>query len=60
MVKDGLTNFHPITTGISDDTYIEVLSGLEFEDRVIAGPYKELRELAHGDEIEELTENEGE
>lgn len=60
VVKDGLTSFHPITTGISDDTYIEVLSGLEFEDRVIAGPYKELRELAHGDEIEELTENEGE
>ncbi len=60
VVRDGLASFHPITTGIADDTYIEVLSGLAFEDRVIAGPYKELRELADGDEIEELTENEGE
>lgn len=44
--------FRPIETGISDQTHIEVLAGLEENESIISGPYKELRTLAHGDEIE--------
>ncbi len=42
----------PVTTGISSDTHIEILSGLEGGEEVVTGPYKALaKDLRHGTKI---------
>ncbi|OGD73728.1 MAG: hypothetical protein A2Y64_06170 [Candidatus Coatesbacteria bacterium RBG_13_66_14] len=49
FVLDGETvSFRPVVTGISDEAFIEILSGVEEGETVVSGPYKELRELEHG------------
>ncbi len=40
-----------VETGISDATHIEILSGLEEGDRVVTGPYRALKDLAHEDAL---------
>jgi len=40
--------FVPVSTGITGSTDIEVLSGLNAGDEVVAGPYKTLRDLKGG------------
>jgi len=51
-IRDGVARFIPITTGIADQKRIEVLSGLEDGDQVISGPYRVLRTIKDGDEVE--------
>lgn len=42
----------PVKTGISSDTHIEILSGLEGGEDVVTGPYKALaKDLRHGTKI---------
>jgi len=42
-----------VTTGIADDTYMEIKSGLEGGETVITGPYSAVsRELSSGDKIQ--------
>ncbi|MFB6231697.1 MAG: efflux RND transporter periplasmic adaptor subunit [Salinibacter sp.] len=42
-----------VTTGIADDTYMEIKSGLEGGETVITGPYSAVsRELEQGDKIQ--------
>jgi HlyD family secretion protein len=43
--------FVPVTTGISDQQYIEIKSGLEVDQKVITGSYKTLRTLKNGDKV---------
>lgn len=46
VVKDGLAKSVQVTTGISDDNYIEVKSGLEGDEDVVSGSYRAIsREL---------------
>jgi HlyD family secretion protein len=52
VVRDGKARFIPVETGIADQKYIEVVSGLEKTDTVIAGPYSVLRTVKDGDEVE--------
>jgi len=41
-----------VTTGIADDTYMEIKAGLEGGETVITGPYSAVsRELEPGDKI---------
>ncbi|NYF35940.1 efflux RND transporter periplasmic adaptor subunit [Stenotrophomonas sp. JAI102] len=40
-----------VTTGLSDDRYQQIRSGLAVGDRVIVGPYRELRHLRNGDPL---------
>jgi len=40
--------FVPVSTGITGNTNIEVLSGLEIGQEVVTGPYKVLRDLKNG------------
>ena len=45
-----------VETGISDDRFIEIKTGLEEGDRVVNGPYSAVsRELSDGDLVEERT-----
>jgi HlyD family secretion protein len=45
VVADGKAIFTPIKTGISDGMNIEVVSGLEEDNRVITGSFKTIRTL---------------
>ena len=46
-----------VTTGIQDDTYIEVLTGLTEGDEVITGPYNtDTKMLESGDKIKQMSE----
>ncbi len=45
VVKDGVAKLAPVKTGISDDTYIEILSGLEEGDEIVSGSYKAISSL---------------
>jgi len=51
VVQDGTAKFQPITTGIADQQYIEVASGLEAGAEIITGSFKILRQLKDGDPI---------
>lgn len=38
-----------VKTGISDDTYVEIMEGVSLEDTIIIGPYRTLDKLKDGD-----------
>ena len=40
------------TTGISDDTRVEILSGITLEDLVVIGPYRSLDRLKEDTKLE--------
>lgn len=40
VIREGKAVMVPVITGISDDTHVEVLSGLQEGDEVITGPYR--------------------
>ena len=49
----------PVKTGIQDNTYIRVLSGLEDGDEVVAGPYSAIaRRLEEGMDVQRVERNE--
>lgn len=52
LIREGIVSFEPIETGIADQKYIEVLSGLNKDDSVVSGPYRVLRSIKDGEEIE--------
>ena len=50
-VRDNKAVFTPVKIGIAGEQYFEVLEGLKAGDRVITGPFANVRELADGQEI---------
>ncbi len=42
IVKDGVAKISPVKTGISSDTYIEIISGVEEGQMVVTGSYRVL------------------
>lgn len=58
VVNDTVT-LAPVTTGIQDDSYIEIVKGLSVGDEIVTGPYSSIsRKLKKGDEIEKVKEQE--
>jgi len=58
LVNDTLA-LVPVTTGIQDDSFIEITKGLNVGDEVITGPYSAIsRKLERGDEVEKVKESE--
>ncbi|HEX8439716.1 efflux RND transporter periplasmic adaptor subunit [Archangium sp.] len=52
--KDNKAQLRRVRTGIASDTDLEILEGLEVEDKVVEGPYRTLsKELKHGDTVSE-------
>lgn len=52
VVEDGKAKRKEVTTGISDNTHTQILSGIEAGEQVVTGSYRMLsRELADGDEV---------
>lgn len=49
VLKDGKAKMLEVKTGISDDTYIEIISGLKGDEEVVSGPYRAIsKELEDG------------
>lgn len=53
IIDEGKAVRRDIRTGISSDSDVEILEGLEQGEKVIAGPFRVLRHLQEGDEVEE-------
>lgn len=51
VAEEGEARQRPVETGLSDETHVEIVSGLEPGEAVIAGPYRTLRDLDHGDAV---------
>lgn len=49
--SDNTVQFVPVTTGIAGEKYFEVLTGLKEGDRVVTGPFSNVRTLADGDTV---------
>ena len=53
VVEDGKARFTPVELGITGEEDFEVLSGLEADQPMVAGPFRVLRDLQHGDRVKE-------
>jgi HlyD family secretion protein len=52
IVKDGKAKFVKVKTGISDDSYIEIVEGLKGDEEVVTGSYRAIsRELKDGSRV---------
>jgi HlyD family secretion protein len=51
VVKDNVTHFVPVRTGLANETMIEVFGDLKEGDNVVSGPYKALREIKPGAKV---------
>ena len=51
VVKDGKAKKQPVKTGVSSDTYQEIVSGLKAGESVITGPYATLHALSNGADV---------
>jgi HlyD family secretion protein len=60
VIEEGQAVRKNVTTGISSDSDQEILDGLHKGERVITGPFRDLRHLAEGDEVEEEEASEDE
>ena len=49
VVRERRVEFTPVKTGISSDTRLQILSGVEEGSEIVTGSYKALRELKDGD-----------
>jgi HlyD family secretion protein len=56
VVKDGKATFIEVKTGITGETDIEVLSGLNENDKIVIGPFRQLRNLTTGTAVKAETE----
>lgn len=51
-IENGKAVQRPVTTGLSDETHVELMSGVKAGEQVITGPYRILRDLKHGDAVQ--------
>ena len=52
VIEDGKAVRRNVTTGISSDSHIEILTGLAAGEQVASGPFRVLRTLRDGDAVE--------
>ena len=60
VIEDDKASPRPVTSGISDELYVEITEGLADEDEVIVGPYRTLKNLKAGDAVRAKEDEEGE
>ena len=51
VIEDGKARRHPVVTGLSDATHVEIKEGLQDGQQVVTGPYRSLKKLADGDRV---------
>lgn len=59
VVKDGKAEQREVKTGLSDETHVELLSGVRAGETVVTGPYRTLRDMEAGKAVR-ITEQKGE
>lgn len=59
VVKDGVARMRLVETEISDETHVEIRTGLDPTDAVIVGPYRVLDILEEGRAVKEIKDGEG-
>lgn len=52
VVAAGKARQRAVETGISDETHVQIVSGVQSGERVVTGPYRALRDLKDGDAVE--------
>lgn len=52
VVEAGTAKRRDVETGLSSDSHMEILSGVESGEPVISGPFRTLRHLQDGEEVE--------
>ena len=52
IMEEGKARQQPVETGLSDDTHVQILSGVEEGAQVVTGPYRTLKNLDDGDSIQ--------
>ena len=58
IVDNNVARLREVETGIQDNTYIQILSGLEMDEQVITGPYRAVsKTMTNGDEIKIVEQN---
>ncbi len=58
VVENGKAVQRPVKTGISDETRVEILSGVKAGDKAVTGPYRSLRDLEPGEAVHITTPDE--
>jgi HlyD family secretion protein len=59
LYKDGFAKLTEVETGVQDNTYIQITSGLHEEDEVIVSPYRAVsKTLKNNDEVEKVAKEE--
>jgi HlyD family secretion protein len=59
VVKDGVSHAKVVTTGIQDNSFIQILSGLDKDDQVVTSPYTAISKLLkEGSEVQIKTAEE--
>ncbi|MGB3564997.1 MAG: efflux RND transporter periplasmic adaptor subunit [Thermoanaerobaculia bacterium] len=51
VVEEEVARQRAVETGLSDETHVEILTGLEVGEKVVTGPYRSLKELDDGDPV---------
>jgi HlyD family secretion protein len=51
IVEGGKVRQRPVQTGLSDETHVELLSGVKPGEQVVTGPYRTLKDLKDGDAV---------
>jgi HlyD family secretion protein len=51
VVQDGKAVQRVVKTGISDETRVEIVSGVKAGDKVVTGPYRSLRDLEDAERV---------
>ncbi len=52
VIEKGKARQQEVRTGVSDETRVEILSGLKAGDQVVTGPYRALRDLEGGEAVQ--------
>jgi HlyD family secretion protein len=55
-IENSAVKFHPVKTGLSGDSSIEIVSGGKEGEQIVTGPFRALRELKDGTKVKEQKE----
>jgi HlyD family secretion protein len=51
VVERGLVHQRQVATGISDETHVELTSGVKAGEQLVTGPYRTMKDLKDGDAV---------
>jgi HlyD family secretion protein len=51
VIREGRAHFRRVQTGVSGESYLELISGADADEQIITGPYRVLRRLREGESV---------